>query len=106
MARKNHDEEPFIRELTEEEAAELEPSISLPEDTFLSAIVLRPREPFLAWARAHADQLGLDDEQELRSSAVVITPELPRPDLQEEWLRQNHEELFAHELAMWTKDDA
>jgi hypothetical protein len=106
MARKNQDEEPFIRELTEDEAAELESSISLPEDTFLSAIVLRPREPFLAWARAHIDPRSPVDEQELRSSAVVITPELLRPELQEEWLRQNHDELFAHQLAAWTKDEA
>jgi hypothetical protein len=106
MARKNEDEEPFTRELTEDEAAELEPSITLPEDTFLSAIVLRPREPFLAWARAYGDPQSPVDEQELRSSAVVITPELPRPDLQEEWLRQNHEELFAHQLAAWTKNEA
>jgi hypothetical protein len=74
-------------------------------DGFMSVVVLRPREPFLEWVARHLPGESVTTGQEAAASAVAVTPELPRAEDQEAWLRQYGGELFARQLAVWAGED-
>jgi hypothetical protein len=74
-----------------------------PED-FCSALILTPRAPFVAWAVAVEPSEGA--AAEASGPVVVLTPELPRASDRDTWLAQNHEAVFAEQLAPWTEDEA
>jgi hypothetical protein len=75
------------------------------DEEFSSALILRPQAPFLAWVRTVEP-----DSDEAKSGAidpaVVLTPELPRAEHRQMWLKQHHEVVFAQQLAPWTEDES
>lgn len=97
------DDDALPRELTEEELEELEDLAGFPEEPVTSALVLRPKEPFLTWART----IEPDVPEEQRSACVVVlTPLLSRKAEVERWLRQHHAVVFEEQLAGWTPDES
>jgi hypothetical protein len=68
-----------------------------------SALVLRPREPMIAWARTIDS--GATDE-ELTASVVAVIPGLRRGPELDRWLEQFHAALFEERLAAWTPEKA
>jgi len=70
-------------------------------DDYVSALVLVPREPFIAWARR-----TVPDEANPPETVVVITPELLTAEHRTRWLEQHHGRVFAEQLRPWTEDEA
>ena len=66
---------------------------------FMSALVLTPRTPFLAWARQ-----VVPDDSNPPDTVVVLTPELPTEDHRTRWLEQHCDEVFGMQLLPWTED--
>ena len=54
------------------------------DDNFMSALVVTPRAPFLAWVRQ-----VLSDESMPLETVVVLTPELPTEEHRSRWLEQH-----------------
>jgi hypothetical protein len=72
----------------------------LPADEWVSALVLVPRAPFIAWARR-----TVPDELDPPETAIVLTPELFTAEHRARWLEQHHERVFAEQLRPWTEDE-
>ena len=79
-------------------------------DEFASALILRPKRPFVSWAgsvkRSPPEGHAPEPEPEPADSVCVLTPELPQPADRDTWLAQNHEEIFGAQLAPWTDDES
>jgi hypothetical protein len=77
------------------------------DEIFASALILRPKQPFLDWVRALEPDAAADNAPlGAADPAVVLTPELPRAEHREMWLGQHHEIVFAQQLAPWTEDES
>jgi hypothetical protein len=74
------------------------------DDAFMSAVILRPREPFLNWVRQHLEKDVASLDREAAAPTVAITPELPRAADQDAWLRQYSDQLFARQLEVWAAE--
>ena len=74
------------------------------DDAFMSAVILRPREPFLNWVRQHLEKDLASLDSEAAAPTVAITPELPRAADQDAWLRQHSDHLFARQLEVWATE--
>jgi hypothetical protein len=72
----------------------------------MSAVILRPREPFLSWVRQHLETESVGADHEAAAPAVAITPELPRAEDRDAWLRQHSDQLFARQLEVWASEAA
>ena len=70
-------------------------------DEFMSAVILRPRAPFLEWVGQHLEGEPMTPDHEAAGPVVAITPELPLVQDQEAWLRQFSDQLFARQLEPW-----
>jgi hypothetical protein len=70
------------------------------DEEFVSALVLTPRAPFLAWVAAQAPG------EPPRDPVVVLTPELPTPADRDTWLEQHHAAVFAAQLGAWDTDES
>ena len=91
-------------EASDDENAPRGLSSALVDDTFMSAVILRPREPFLNWVRQHLEKDLASLESEAAAPAVAITPELPRVADQDAWLRQHSDHLFTRQLEVWAAE--
>lgn len=98
-----HDHQPDD-ETDDELEDELDDEHGEEEFGFYSALILIPKQPFLEWVRSVEP-----DSDAARSGAmdpaVVLTPELPRAEHREMWLKQYHEFVFEQQLAPWTEDE-
>ena len=70
------------------------------DEEFVSALVLTPRAPFLAWVAAQAPG------EPPRDPVVVLTPELPTPGDRDTWLEQHHAAVFAAQLGAWHTEES
>lgn len=68
-----------------------------------SVLILRPAEPFLAWARAlDSSDLAPDPSGE---QTVYLIPEYATDQDAEQFLRVAHRELFERQLDEWHTDE-
>jgi hypothetical protein len=91
-------------EARDDENAARRLSVPVVGDAFMSAVILRPREPFLNWVRQHLKPEAASLDSEVAAPAVAITPELPRAADQDAWLRQHSDDLFARQLEVWAAE--
>jgi hypothetical protein len=75
------------------------------DEEFYSALILHARQPFLDWVR-QVEPDSPEAQNGVVDPAVVLTPELPRSDHREMWLKQHHEVVFAQQLAPWSEDES
>jgi hypothetical protein len=75
------------------------------DEEFSSALILRAKAPFLEWVR-EVEPDSPEAQNGAIDPAVVLTPELPRAEHREMWLKQHHEVVFAQQLAPWTEDES
>ena len=80
-------------------------SSALADEAFMSAVILRPREPFLNWVREQLRNDVPSIASEAAIPGVAITPEQPRAEDQEAWLRQYSDELFTRQLEVWASEE-
>jgi|GEM_PF-1706573 len=93
------DQDDLPPDLTDDE---LDADDDLDELMERSALVLRPREPMISWARK-MDPAATDEQ--LAASAVALTPRLQRGPELARWLEHFHRVLFEERLAAWTPDE-
>jgi hypothetical protein len=96
----------IARGATEDKNAPRSQSPSFIDDAFMSAVILRPRQPFLSWVRQHLETESAAVDREVAAPAVAITPELPRAEDREGWLQQHCDHLFALQLEVWADEAA
>jgi hypothetical protein len=66
-----------------------------------SAVLVRAREPFLAWAKKHGDGMAYPTEGE---RSVYLLPRYAYDDEAEDLLRQYFDLIFEAELENWITD--
>lgn len=74
-------------------------------DPLMSAVILRPRAPFLDWVRQHLPDESVTVDHEAARPVAAVTPDLPRVEDQEAWLRQFSSELFSRQLEAWAGEE-
>jgi hypothetical protein len=105
VMREDDEQEPSVpRAAAEDDDNTSRRSSWFADEAFMSAVILRPREPFLEWVRQQHE--GADALGEAMAPAVAITPELPRADHQDAWLRQHSDALFVRQLEVWAVEAA
>ena len=68
------------------------------------ALVLKPTEAYLAWAKGVPDEdEGLSLEEITRDSTCYLIPEIEGAP--QNWLRRNYAAMFASELESWCTDE-
>ncbi len=71
-----------------------------------SALIVRPREPFIQWARSVDDEAAKFTAADLRREVTVyLIPEFDDYDHAEELLRDCSIAIFENELWGWTTDE-
>lgn len=72
-----------------------------------SLVILKPKQPFLDWARTLDDEdKNLTLEQLAEDSTAYLIPELWQDSDQQELLESYYDVLFEEQLAGWWTDEA
>ena len=77
-----------------------------PETAFVnrSAVVVRPKQPYLDWA-TELDETPTEQTEALKHSCTVyLAPEVVRSGQLDRWVRRNCPAIFEHELWAWCRD--
>lgn len=71
-----------------------------------SAVVVRPKKPFLDWVRA----VDCDDAPEVTTddmrATIYLVPEYEAPDGAEKLLKRAYDEIFCRQLNGWYTDES
>lgn len=69
-----------------------------------SALILTPREPFLAWINSIEtdEEMG---EEEMLVPSIYLIPDLEDETEAEKYLRKNFDRIFTQELSAWYPDE-
>ena len=69
-----------------------------------SVIVIKLKEPFLAWANS-VDQIGYTFAEINKDTNAYLTPEIIRDQSVVDFLEENYQMLFEQELVMFCEDE-
>ncbi len=69
-----------------------------------SVIVIKLKEPFLAWANS-VDQIGYTLAEINKDTNAYLTPEIIRDQSVVDFLEENYQMLFEQELVMFCEDE-
>lgn len=69
-----------------------------------NAIVVRPRKPFFDWV----NKLDEDDTpiSELEDNDIYLIRSMDSPEMIENWIKKNFDDIFINELNNWCTDES
>ena len=81
----------------------MEPIISYFENVRRTAIVIKPKQPFLDWLKS-IDPSD-DDPKLLNETDVYLLPDFEEVKQMENWLKKNFDSIFSDQLNNWYLDE-
>ncbi len=69
-----------------------------------SAIVVKPRQPFIDWLLSHDPVMIITEE--VREATIYLLPDYETIQEIEKWLKKNFNELFSEQLFQWYVDES
>lgn len=69
-----------------------------------SAIVIKPRQPFIDWLLHHDPAMIITEE--ISEAAIYLVPDFETLQEIETWLKKNFAELFEEQLFQWYIDES
>lgn len=71
-----------------------------------SAVILKPRQPFVDWANSLPGETKVTLEELRADPTVTLLPESERPGAQMQYVQRHCSELFSYQLWSWHTDEA
>lgn len=68
-----------------------------------SAIVIKPRKPFIDWLLKHDPDMIITEE--IKEATIYLLPDYETTKEMENWLKKNFNELFTEQLFQWYIDE-